>query len=114
MSLTETKAATVCWVWLATVTATATYSLTPAIACAIAGTVGGLITQLLTSEERRPSLRVFIGELMASCVMGYIAFSVMENHDPKTLVAAVLAGGSGSMGWHKLVDLYQKRLGIGE
>lgn len=84
---------------------------TPSIACAVAGVFGGAITQCLTADERKPTRKVFVGEMLAAGVMGFAAYVWAESHDPSTILTAIGMGGGGSLAWAKLVARYQKFIG---
>jgi len=98
-------------IWLATLLSAGGADSTPGIACTVAGVFGGAITQCLTADERKPTRKVFIGEMLAAGVMGFAAFAWAETHNPVTLLTAIAMGGGGSLGWSKLVARYQKMIG---
>ncbi len=93
--------------WFASVLAAGGDVTTPSIACIAAGVFGGAISQCLTADERKPTVKVMIGEMMAAAVMGLAAYAASGIHDPKTLVMAAGMGGGGSLGWSKFVKKYQ-------
>lgn len=94
-------------IWLATLLAAGGEINTPSIACIAAGVFGGAITQCITADERKPTRKVMIGEMMAAAVMGLGAYATSGVHDPKTLVMAAALGGGGSLSWSKFVKKYQ-------
>lgn len=81
----------------------------PHIACIIAGVIGGTIVQLKTVDERRPTRKVILGDLLASAVggfMAYVTFLVIGKEDffEAVLLSAVLYGGAGSAGFMAAVE----------
>lgn len=103
--------------WFSTLLAAGATNSVPEIACASAGVLGGAITQLLTMEKRKPSRRVILGEMLCSAVAGFSTYAGIGDHEPKTLVAAIIAGGAGAALWHKSVNLvieYKGKSGDGK
>ena len=97
--------------WLSTLLVADGNSGTAALSCAAAGTFGGAITQLLTSDKRKPTRKVIIGEMMCSGLCGYGVFAYFGHHNPIAIVVASVAGGAGAQLWHMAVEKIQSWFG---
>ena len=103
--------------WLAAMIVTGDWHRAPEVACIIAAMFGGTTSTLLTIDGRSNITRkILIGEFLASAFLGYVVFSILPDMppQPKTLVAAVLAGGGGALIYHRMVDQFAKRFGGGD
>lgn len=76
-----------------------------------AGVFGGAISQCVTNDERNPSKKKIVGEMMAAAAMGYVAYATTGTHEPSTIVLAMGLGGGGSLSWSKFVKKYQDWMG---
>jgi len=103
--------------WLAAMIVTGDWYRAPEVACILASFFGGTTSTLLTIDGRSNVTRkILIGEFLASGFMGFVIYSLLPDvpPQPKTLVAAVLAGGGGALIYHRLVDQFAKRFGGGD
>jgi 4-amino-4-deoxy-L-arabinose transferase-like glycosyltransferase len=68
------------------------------LACGSAGMFGGAITQLLTLDERNPTRKVIIGEILCGLVGGWGTYVLSSSglDIRQAVLAAILAGAMGS------------------
>lgn len=91
----------------------------PIIVTAIAGVFGGAITQCTTYDERKPTKKVLIGEIMMSAVFGFAVYAAPETFSYMTgvklppsisgvtspiILGAILAGAGSSKMWKKYAN----------
>lgn len=102
--------------WLMALVVSGEWLGEPATLCIFASMFGGTTTQLLTYDGRQGVTRkVLIGEFMASGFLGFVVYSrlTVMPPEPTAYVAAVLAGGGGSVLYHMLVKGFTAKFGGG-
>lgn len=98
-------------IWFISLAATGAQFDRPTLMNISAGVFGGAVTQFITNDERNPSRKKIVGEMMAAAAMGFVAYATTGNHEPPTIVLALGLGGGGSLGWSKFVKKYQDWMG---
>ena len=64
--------------------------------CAAFGVLGGGMLQLLTWDDRKPTWRYMLGDLLASGVSGFGVFAFMGYQNVATFFYSICAGFGGS------------------
>lgn len=79
----------------------------PDVACGFAGMFGGAIMQLLTFDERQPTRKLILGEILASFVMGLFAYVIHmmggATEFRYAFLGAIALGATGSVGFRQIV-----------
>lgn len=74
---------------------------------ALFGIAGGGIYQLLTYDERKPTLKYMLGDLLCSSVLGFASDVFLDTEPLQAVVYAIVAGFGGSVSFTGLVKKYR-------
>ena len=86
----------------------------PDFACVAGGLFGGAVMQLLTLDERKhPTKKLLLGEILASAIMGWFTYVISgyaeEVEIRVCVMAAIVAGATGSIGFRWLIKLLRPK-----